>query len=255
MGEITLPSGLVGVIRELGVQDENVLIDPKLARSGKNLHQVFRNIWAETVDPGVYHFENGFDPTLLFQGDGVALLIYVRIETYGSVYYFDVNCPYCQDRIQWQMDLKEFMEQQAKKFSESALKVIKEKKGIFEDKFPKCGKKFSYRLITLKDELRFPQIRREAMDKLSSVLLDLSITDIEGVKLRRPFLGLEPYPKEFDGVREYLSSADANHFRQVQEDASCGVITRFEIECPRCGEVPVDFPFREDFLLPRKRKQ
>ncbi len=91
--EITLPTGLRGNIRELGVMEENLLSDPKLARTGKNLHKVLENCWLETLDSGIYNFEDkNIDILQLLQGDSMVYLIKLRIETYGPEFYFDVNC-------------------------------------------------------------------------------------------------------------------------------------------------------------------
>jgi hypothetical protein len=251
--EVVLPSTMSGVIRELGVQEENLLADPKLARSGKNLHAIFKNCWVETRNAGPYKFgESGFDPELLLQGDGMALFTLLRIETYGPAYAFDVNCAYCGTRIPWEIDLAEFLKENTKTLPAASIEILK-KDGIFSTVLPKCKRKTNYRLLTMKDELRFPTVRRESADKLSSTILDFSVLDFDGVKSKRAFLGLEPYPK--GEPKEYLSSADATWLRQEMDENNCGLVTRIHVECGRCGEVPVDLPFREDFLAPKRSRK
>jgi hypothetical protein len=109
-----------------------------------------------------------------------------------------------------------------------------------------------FRLFTVRDELRFPDIRRKSYDRMSSALLDIAITEIEGVRWKRAFLGLEPHAKA-DPEKAAISSADATHLRNEMEEVNCGVYTVFEVECVEHGEVSVELPFRENFLVPKRR--
>jgi len=252
--ERTLPSGLVGTIRELGVKEENILSNPRHARSGRSLHQVFESCWVDTIDPGIYNFPpEGFSTGVLLQGDGMVLLIFLRIESHGPQYLFDVNCPQCGERIPWELDLNEYVEMNFKPLSTESKKVILEENGQFKGKFPKCGLDYTFRLLTLKDELRFPQIKRQHSDKMSSALLNAAITNIDGIEHRRAFLGLEDYPRGFEGEKLVLSMADAHAIRQHMDEINCGLETTFHVECSTHGEVAVELPFRDDFLLPKKR--
>ncbi len=100
------------------------------------------------------------------------------------------------------------------------------------------------------DERRFPAIRRRDSDRLASKLIELSLVDVDGITNKRAFLGIDPYPKDAE-ERPVLSSADANWFRRHSDEVNCGLETTFEIECVDCGEVPVELPFLESFLLPQ----
>ncbi len=254
--EVTLPSGLKGMIREFGILEENLMSDPRHARSGRNLHRAFKECWLETIDAGIYDFgEQGFVPNKLLQGDGVVLLVLLRIESYGPEYFFDINCPICGTLIPWELDLNEYLEDNIQKLPEESKRVIKEENGIFKGKFPRCGKEFSFRLLTLRDELKFPEIRQRSSDRLSSVLLNNMISKIEGVDHKNFFLGVDPYPEGWKGTFETLSSFDANHFRQDSDEVSCGLETSFTVECPMHGEVKVELPFREGFMLPKRRRR
>ena len=255
--EITLPSGLCGSIKELGIREENILTDPKQARSGKNLHRVLESCWEETLDPGIYNFgEKGFIIQNLLQGDGMALLIYLRIVSYGPEFFFDVNCPVCGQRIPWELDLNDFMEQKVKPLSEESKKIIRENNGLFECVLPTCKRKVVFRLMTLREEMRFPEIRRESFDQLSSTLLNMVVQSVEGIDRQRAFFGMESYPlKDYDGPTDVLTSRDASFLRDEMEEVGCGVFTTIDVECLDHGEVRVDLPFRENFLLPKRRKR
>lgn len=252
--EVLLPSGLKGTIRELGIVEENLVSDPRLARSGKNLHMVFKNCWVETTEPGIYDFTTGFKPTALLQGDGLALLVLLRIETYGPEFLFDVNCPQCGTRISWELDLNEFMEANFKTLPEESKKILLEDNGIFKATLPKSKKGFTFRLVRLKDELKFQTARKESADRLSSALLDMVVVDFEGVEEKQAFLGLGPYSKRHKGPHDTLLSADANFIRQEIEEVGCGIDTQFNVECLQHGEVPVELPFQDNFLLPKRKK-
>jgi len=254
MSEVLLPSGLRGIIRELGIPEENMLSDKKLAKSGKSLHKVLQSCWVETLDPGIYDFGGGaFDVLKLLQGDGLVLLVKLRIESYGPEFLFDVNCPRCGHKIPWELDLNEYLEKYTKILPETSKEILLNKNGIFEMGLPKCGKTVHYRLLTLKDELQFPELRRNAFDKMSSTLLNLVIKEIDGIKMKRLFLGLDPFPEKWEGPKEILSSSDASFFRDAKEDIDCGLMTQFEIECIDDGEVAVELPFHDNFLLPKTR--
>lgn len=257
--DVILPSGLAGFIRELGIEEENVLTNPKLTRSGKGLHRVFKNCWIETTNPGIYDFgDKGFEPMKLLQGDGVVLLVNLRILSYGAEFVFDINCPICGDKIPWELDLREYLEENIRPLPEKSKEIIREKQGLFDCVLPKSNRKMDFHLLTLKEELQFPRVRRDSADKMSSAVLDLSIVRIEGAendKARRVFLGLDPIPDKWDGSREVIVSADANYFRQELEEVNCGLETTFGVECPMHGEVSVELPFREGFLLPRRKRR
>jgi hypothetical protein len=90
---------------------------------------------------------------------------------------------------------------------------------------------------------------------MSSSLLDLAIFEIEGVEHKRAFLGLEGYPRGYDGDTSVMSSADASFLRDEMEEVNGGLITTFDVECVTHGEVAVDLPFRDNFLLPKRRRR
>lgn len=257
MSLCTLPTGLSGEIRELTVVEENVLADRKLVRSGRNVQNIFKSCWLRTEDQSIYDFKDGeLDPDQLLQGDSLALLVYLRMETQTdpetgepAPYDFDVNCSRCGGRIPWTIEFKDFLETNVKKLPPESRRIILEEGGEFASKFPKCGRAYKFRLLRGKDERRFPAIRRRDSDRLASKLIELSLIDVEGITNKRAFLGIEPYPKEAED-RPILSSADANWFRRHSDEVNCGLETTFHIECMDCGEVPVELPFLESFLLP-----
>lgn len=257
MSVITLPSGLSGEIREIDIGDENILANPRLVRSGRNLQQIFKDCWLRTDDPGVYAFTDGaLDPDQLLQGDSLALLVWLRMETQADPgtgdplpYDFDVNCPRCGVRIPWTIDLKDFLETNSRPLPGESRRVLLEDGGVFRSAFPKCGREYGFKLLRGVDERRFPAIRRRDSAKLASTLINLSLIDVEGIDNKRAFLRLEEYPK--DAVEKpVLSSADANWFRRHSDEVNCGLETSFDIECVDCGEVKVELPFLESFLLP-----
>lgn len=247
-----LPTGLSGEIREIDIGDENVLADPRHVRSGQNVHKLFRNCWLSTDDHGIYQFENGkLDPDKLLQGDSLVLLVKLRIESHGSHYEFDVNCPrrMCGILIPWELELDEYLEINTKKLPKDSRSVLMEKDGVFESVFPKCGRQYKFKLLRGKDERRFPAIRRKDSKTLASTLLNLQLLSVEGIDNRRAFLKLDKYPEDAE-EKPTLSSSDANWFRQHSEEVDCGLETAFEVECPDCGEVKVELPFLDEFLLP-----
>jgi len=252
MSLVTLSTGLAGEIREIDIGDENALADRKLVRTGRNVQEIFKNCWLRTEDPSIYNFENGkIDPDQLLQGDSLTLLVELRIESHGEHYEFDVNCPRraCGLLIPWDVNLREYLKINTKKLPEESRAVLMEKDGVFESVFPKCGRPYKFKLLRGKDERRFPAIRRKDAKRLSSALIDLSLLSVEGITNKRAFLKIEKYPKDAE-EKPTLGSADANWFRQYSDKVNCGLETSFEVECPDCGEVKVELPFLEEFLVP-----
>lgn len=257
MSLVTLPSGLSGEIRELTVVEENVLADRKLVRSGRNVQNIFKSCWLRTEDQAIYAFKDGkLDPDQLLQGDSLALLVYLRMETQTDPetgdpmpYDFDVNCSRCGGKIPWTIEFEDFLETNAKQLPDESRRIILEEGGVFESVFPKCGRAYKFKLLRGVDERRFPVIRRRDSDRLASKLIELSLIDVVGITNKKAFLGLEKYPKDAE-EKPILSSADANWFRRHSDEVNCGLETSFDIECVDCGEVPVELPFLESFLLP-----
>jgi hypothetical protein len=247
----TFPSGLEGEIRELSITEENLLANQSLARKGENVHQVFGNCWLKTINAVHYDFgEDKFSPIKLLQGDGMYYLMLLRIESFGPRFEFDINCPMCGRKISWELDLNDFLAHQTKILPEESKRILREEKGLFHRKLPRCGRNVSFRLPTLKDEQKFPEIQTREKDRIASFLLDIVIQEIEGIVNKRSFLGIDPAMAE--GV---ITSFDANWIRQELEVVNCGVETEFEIECPADGELTVNLPFRGDFFFPRRHKK
>lgn len=252
MSDVTLPSGLSGEIREISVGEENDLSDPRLARNGRNVAKLFSSCWLNTLEPAIYQFADGvLDPDQLLQGDSLALLVNLRIETHGAMYEFDVKCPECKSRIPWEVDLKEFLEINSKKLPEESAEIIRNKGGVFEAVFPKCERAYKFKLIRGSDERTFPAIRRRDAKRLASKLIDISLLEVDGIRYKRSFLKMEPYPKDTpEEERLTMGSGDANFFRRHSDEVNCGLETSFEIVCVDCGEVKVELPFLESFLMP-----
>src|SRR5688572_173801 len=91
--EIICPSGLRGTIRGIMVTDERILADEALAKNGRQLDELLKACWLETLDPGPYHFDGSqveWDKVL--RGDRLYALLQIRALTYGADYAFSVRC-------------------------------------------------------------------------------------------------------------------------------------------------------------------
>lgn len=250
--EVALPSGLRGIAREISVGEENMLSDPQLARQGRNVQKLFASCWLETLDPSVYKFDASFDPDQLLQGDSLVLLVELRILSHGAQYGFDVNCPRCKTRIPWEVNLREFLEENMKALPDESREILLNKDGVFESTFPRTGRDYKFKLLRGSDERKFPAIRRRDTRSLVSTLIDLQLIEVAGVRYKRAFLGIEPYPKDTpEEERVIMPSADSNYFRRHSDAVNCGLETSFEVLCVDCGEVKVELPFLESFLLPK----
>ena len=240
---ITCPSGLTGRIRGMKVREERVLADRKLAKSGGQVDALLGACWEETLDPGPYDFgDKDIDWGAVLQGDRFFALLQVRALTYGPTYAFALGCQNdsCRSRFEWELDLIELPVRTLSDESRAAFTGGNR----FETTLPDAGVRVWFRLFTGSDERRFPQLRRNAGDRIFSAMLGWRVVEIEGVstKDKRRFL-------------EDLTMSDADFLVDEFDRVDCGVDTAIEVECPECFTLQeVELPFDQGFLLPGKAR-
>jgi len=242
VGEIiTCPSGLSGRLRGMKVREERILVDRKLARSGRQLDELLAACWEETQDPGPYSFEGPRpDWSAVLQGDRFYTLLQLRAITYGAEYTFVVTCreARCRARIEWGFDLNELRVQPLSVESRALFVAGNRFTAFLGD----AQKKVTFRLLTGADERRLPSVKRQAGDRMLSATLAYRLVEVEGVA-----------PKDKMKFVEELSLADARALGEEFQRVDCGVDTAIHIECPECFATQlVELPFDGEFFLPTK---
>lgn len=216
-----LPSGARTAIRGLTVKELDKLGNRKKLRDGSAYHDILAACAED------------FDPLTALMGDRLFTLIAIRIETHGPDFHFQNRCPECSHQFGQAVNLEEL--------------VVRELAGPgpFELTLPKACRKLTWRLLTGADEQR---LAREFADELEEHGLSLSLalrtTKIEGEPMvARSFF-------------ETLSAQDAGAFLADIEARDCGVVTRLDVQCPRCAAAyQTNLQLDPTFLLPPKTKQ
>lgn len=241
--EITLPSGMVGIIREMKVREEEIFSDRKLARSGGQTDALLRACWTELTDSGPYDFEDAVDWSQTLQADRFFVLLKVRSLTYGTDYAFEVSCTNatCREKFEWQIDLDELP---VETLAGERLRCF-ENGNRFETTLPSAERRVVFRLALGADEKKLVQLRRRGGKASLAQALALRIHEIDGVERH----GLVSFIRE-------LSLADADHLDDAFDEADFGVTTEIEVECPHCLEVrEIDLPFDLSFFMPKKARR
>jgi hypothetical protein len=236
---IHTPSGLIGVVRRMTMQEEKILTDRNLARSGGQVDALLRACWVEALEPGPYTIgDEPLDWSTVLQCDRFHTLIHIRVATYGPNYSFATNCESCRSRIEWEVDLTELPVRALSDESRAAFVAGNR----FETRLPDAGVRAWFKLMTGADERRLPQLRKQSQDRPLSALLTYRVLEIEGIdgKEKRAFI-------------ENLSMRDANHLVNEFERVDGGIEAAIQIECPDCFAVQdVEIPFDSGPFMPSR---
>ncbi|MBK7537568.1 MAG: hypothetical protein IPI49_19790 [Myxococcales bacterium] len=241
---ITCPSGLTGRVRGMKVREERILADRKLAKEGGQLDELLAACWEETLDPGPYVLGDGgrLDWGQVLQGDRFFALLMIRVQTYGPMYEFTVDCANsgCRARIPWELDLTKLPVRPLS--GESRVAFVTGNR--LETRLPASGKRLSFRLMTGQDERKLPALQRATPERMLSAVLAYRTWQIDGVD-----------DKDKRRAIEDLELRDATFLLGEFDRVDCGVETSIEVECPTCLAVQaVELPFDKGFFLPGKAK-
>lgn len=218
-----LPSGLViPSPRGMTVREEDMLADKRKMRDGSAIESILQSCSGLS--------EQELRKMLL--GDRMALLLGIRMDTYGEEYVFGVDCPRCDKAFEWNVNLGDL----------KVKPLTDEGEGPFTTTLPESGHAITYRLLRGSDERQLSKIREDFRDSTFSALMLLRTVKVEGVA---------PLDVEFFAS---LHGKDSRHFRAEYDLHDCGVETGVTVECPSCSkEFEADVQIGPDFFLPRSR--
>lgn len=241
--EIECPSGLIVKARELIVEDEDLLSDPKALKRGTATTDLLNAITIECVNPGPYNFKDGnLNWRKVLQGDRLATILKVRIETFGVEYSYRTRCAKCKSRHVIQIDLNDL---ELQKLPETSLGHARDARETLSTVLPKCGKRVEFILLRGSDDAAMAKLQKQNKNAQSSSYLRYRIRGIEGVN--------EPDWKSF---LKKLSMRDSSFLRQAFEKADCGVNQSIEVDCNECDHWWIDeVAFTADFLFPKYQEK
>lgn len=215
-------------VRPMTVKEEKILTTTRLVRSGQALDLIFKNV-----------IKSKIDPSQMLSSDRVFIMLWLRSVSYGNNYKFNLQCPSCQGRFEYEVDLG------GHPITELEDENVTEP---FSLELPVSGAKLSFRLPRGTDEIEIIKMQNQPkkmndadnsiVKRLSSILSKVELKD-----------GKEVPQKYYQQFVESLVARDASVFRQALEDHDCGIEDIKDIDCPHCGyEYDTPIPITENFF-------
>lgn len=222
----TLPSSGDQVeVRRLKVGEQNMLADRSQRDQTENMK---RALAACVLTPG-------FPPDDWFIGDQVALMLHIRMLTYGPEFRFKVQCSDCMHTSYWTQDLSELSIQRF----DPPVPFGEEK--LVKGHLPYLDTDITLRMLKVRDQAKTRQARLAEPSRPVSASLRLMTQEVEGMKI---------VPAAwFDD----LDCADLDYLMWLWQSNDCGVDTEIEVICPNCyASHDIELPVTDKgFFLPR----
>lgn len=255
--DIELPSGLTVTVYEPTVGNIKTLSGrtksdksrgKKRGKKRDNLVAFFKELFAETLDPGPYRWpdcrvvqpDGSIAWGLVLQGDTSALLLDLRramlteesIKSDGDIFSFNKSCPsrFCDGEIRWEVNLSDL---ERSGFDPEARKFIAEKGTDEHQKvtLPRSGVTVGWKFLTRNDQFAVDAAADGSPDLLEEFGILARLPYIEGAtsaKDRRKFATALPWP-------------DAEYLRRIYEEQDLFLQDTIEVRCPEC---------QQDFRIP-----
>lgn len=214
-------------VRGLKVAEQNLLVGGR--RSGKRGESAINKVLSSCI------LAPGYDPDELLVGDRVALLIHLRVLTYGPKFQFRTQCPQCGGGFYWEEDIGEL----PVAYLDPPLAVGETR--LYERALPSNGNAYKFRLLKGKDERLMNKALESGSDDYFATMARLIVAEVEGEKV----LSAQWFND--------LPAADLDYILAEWRAADCGVDTTLAIECPKCGwEFENELPIADGaFFMPR----
>lgn len=255
MSRLTLPSSLVGDVREIKGVEMAAMAEQ--ADGGGSADGGFSKLvsacWNETLDPGPYTFFNAGDSkpawNRVLKGDLIMALVGLRKISLpeGHMFEFDAHCDECHGRIPWEVNLDDLTVKKLPDTSIARLKANEDFEAMAK------GLKLHYRLQTLEQEEPVRKFMKQ-MNRKKATLVDVlfgQVTRIDGI-------GTNDLRARWRFLSE-LSMGDLFQLEQEMEAQDCGLQTKIEVKCRNAEcqwEQEINLPLlnRRFFALRKKRQ-
>jgi hypothetical protein len=218
-------------LKSMKMKDRDILTNVRIAKSGETISRLLESVTNLSFE----EIEN------LLIGERTHLCIVLRSLSHPdeNYYYTKVQCPYCTERWEQEIDLEKLIVHQIKK-------EIKEAGYKFKIVLPESKAELRVRLLNGKDEKRIERIRKEKSNMVMSYMAMMRTDSI--------FQDGKEIKKNIDWFRE-LSEKDSAHFLNEYDKNDCGVETNIEIDCVNCfSSFDLEIPFGNSFFLGNGRK-
>ena len=243
--EITLPSKGVfysgsdgptdGVLhlRPMTGEEEQILATPRFVKRGVAINMIFQRCLKEN-----------FKTDEFLSIDRTYLLIYLRGISYGSEYEVEVRCAECDKKFNHTINLSNLL---IKPCPQDFVPPL-------ADTLPKCGVKFTWKLMRGKEENMVTDHRERFIKQYGDSSPDdsllyrksLMLEEVEGIKDKTEIMILlKKFPIQ-----------DISYLRGLALDPPFGVDTKVPITCPFCySDFDVELPLEAGFFFPRLKRK
>jgi len=228
-------------IKEMRMREMMMLQTPALWNENRVFSQIFENCVSGLPD--------GFTVLDLFSADKNAVLVALRILSFGSVYKVRVRCPRrtCAHEYDHHLDLEKDLD--VKYLEEGELEYPL----VIPADWLKCKREIKMRLMTFRDEIEIDKKADAALDKGSIV----------NTRLKDQLIATTLEIQELDPTMktafiESMTGMDTSVLDQVSSEMYFGMEDEFQATaCPKCGEIfKSTMPINENFFratLPKTR--
>jgi hypothetical protein len=218
-------------IKAMTAQEEDILMSRALIKKGTVINELIRSC---LLTPGVLVND-------MLAGDRNALMVAIRITGYGPEYTPVVQCPSCEQKTEYPIDLSNL--------DIKPLEIAPVETGVnrFAFRLPVSSREVNFRFLTGKDEEEIAAIveakkkKGIAVDSVITTRLISAIVSIDG-NTDRNFVAKQI---------PYLSARDSLALRKYMEKHEPGIDMRCDFECPNCGHSEeVALPMGASFFWP-----
>ncbi len=218
-------------IKGMTTQEEDILMSRALIKKGTVINELIR---ACLLTPGVAVND-------MLAGDRNALMVAIRITGYGPEYTPVVQCPSCEQKTEYPIDLSNL------DIKPLELEPVSPGQNRFSFLLPVSKKNVVFRFLTGKDEEEIANIietkkkKGLAVDSVITTRLISCIVSINGNEDRGAIA------KQIT----YLPARDSLTLRKYMELHEPGIDMRCQFECPNCGHTEeVAVPMGPSFFWP-----
>lgn len=221
-------------IKGMTTQEEDILMSRALIKKGTVITELIRSC---LMDPGIQVND-------LLSGDRNALMVAVRITGYGPEYTPQVQCPSCELKQEYSIDLS------ALEIKPLDIEPISPGVNQFAFKLPISQKTVIFRFLTGKEEeeimalLESKKKKGLANDNVVTTRLFYSILSIDGKEDR----------SIVSKYIQFMAARDSLALRHYIDRNEPGIDMRHTFECKSCGHSEmVAVPMGASFFWPSER--
>jgi hypothetical protein len=218
-------------IKGMTTQEEDILMSRALIKKGTVITELIRSC---LMDPSVVVND-------LLSGDRNALMVAVRITGYGPEYTPQVQCPACESRQEYQINLSDL------EIKPLDIEPVSPGVNQFAFQLPVSKKTVVFRFLTGKEEEEIMALMENkkkkglANDNVVTTRLFYSIVSIDGNTDR----------STISKYIQFMAARDSLFLRQYIDKHEPGIDMRHPFECKNCGHTEViAVPMGASFFWP-----